>query len=44
MMRVCKFEHKPFDVACMQCEHSHLRTQVLFALRRIAHPVWSYEA
>ena len=28
-----KFECKPFEVVCMQCEHSHSRTQVPFALR-----------
>ncbi len=31
--RACNFQRKPFDVACVQCEHSHSRTQVPFALR-----------
>ena len=31
--RARKFKRKPFDVACLQCEHSHSRTQVPFALR-----------
>ena len=26
-----KFARKSFDVACVQCEHSHSRQQVLFA-------------
>ncbi len=41
--RVRKFERKSFDVACVQCEHSHSRTQVSFALRRVARarPVWT---
>ena len=38
--RACKFECKPFDVACMQYEHCHSHTQVPFVLRRVAHPVW----
>ncbi len=31
---------QPFDVACVQCEHPHSHTQVPFALRRVARPVW----
>ena len=44
--RARKFEWKPFDVACVQCEHSYSRTQVPFArvaLRvasRVPRPVW----
>ncbi len=38
--RARKFERKPFDVDCPQCEHSHSGTQVPFALRRLARPVW----
>ncbi len=38
--RARKFERKPFDVAYVQCEHSHSRTQVPFALRHVARPVW----
>ncbi len=38
--RVREFECKPFDVACVQYGHSHSRTQVPFALRRVARPVW----
>ena len=38
--RARKFERKPFDVACVQCEHSHLHQQVPFASRRVARPVW----
>ena len=30
---------KPYDVACVQCEHSHSRTRVPFALRRLARPL-----
>ena len=36
----CKFEHFSFDVACMQCEHSHSYTQVPFLLHCIACAVW----
>ena len=39
-MHVRKFKCKPFDVAGVQCEHSHSRTQVPFVLRRVARPVW----
>ena len=35
-MRERKFERKPFDVAYMQCEHSHLHTQVPFSLHGVA--------
>ena len=31
---------RKFDVACVQCGHPHSRTQVPFALRRVARPVW----
>ena len=38
--RARKFERKPFDFACMQCEHSHSCTQVPSALHCVGCHVW----
>ncbi len=38
--RARKFERFSFDVACLQCGHSHSHQQVPFASRGIARPVW----
>ena len=38
--RARKLERFTFDLACVQCEHSHWRKQVPFASCRVMRPVW----
>ncbi len=38
--RTRKFQRKSFDVACVQCGHSHSAEQVPFACVAHARPVW----
>ena len=39
-LNTCKFQRKSFDVACVQCGHSHSHEQVPFAYVAPARPVW----
>ena len=38
--RARKLERFSFDLACVQCGHSHSHQQVPFAWRRVMRPVW----